>query len=247
MTQGLILAKFHFYSLWNWRSVYIGRFIEPVAYLALLGGGLSASVQTSGSYTDFILSGLICLVAFRAATSTVSDVANDRKWGVFAIFTMQGGSIGGYLVSLCIFAVCVFLAQVAVLISVALVLFGESDYSLLDFGAFALIGSLIVAGWVGFGASAGAKIQSYSKRDLIVTLTTLPVVLAAPLFYPVDSSPNYLRFISSVNPLTYQVGWIRGTDSSFFMSLGMAGVWAAVGLGLAFILLSSADKISSER
>lgn len=34
--RSLVLTKFHFLSMWNWRSVYFGRFIEPIAFLILL-------------------------------------------------------------------------------------------------------------------------------------------------------------------------------------------------------------------
>jgi ABC-2 type transport system permease protein len=145
--RSLALTKFHFLSMWNWRSVYLGRFIEPIAFLILLGGGLSGSVATEeGSYPAFILVGLICLLAFRAGTATVSDVANDRKWGIFAIYVMQGGGIAGYVGSLVLFAVSVFLAQVITLAGVAIVLFGadvmqpDQLFQLIALGAVIVVG-----------------------------------------------------------------------------------------------------------
>lgn len=246
--RSLVLSKFHFLSMWNWRSVYIGRFIEPIAFLALLGGGLSGSVATEGgSYPTFILVGLICLVAFRAGTATVSDVANDRKWGIFAIYVMQGGSIPGYLGSLVLFAVSVFLAQVLTLAGVASLLFGTDITQADRLFQFTALGAVIVAGWVGFGAAAGAKIQSYSKRDLIITLTSLPVVLAAPLFYPLDSAPQYIKWLSAANPLTYHVAWLRADGSEIMLGYGLAAAWCLTGLPLAFFLLRSADRVSNER
>ena len=40
----LNLTGMHLRSLWNWRSVYLGRLIEPLAYLAFMVVGLNASV-----------------------------------------------------------------------------------------------------------------------------------------------------------------------------------------------------------
>lgn len=246
--RSLVLSKFHFLSMWNWRSVYIGRFIEPIAFLTLLGGGLSGSVASEGgNYPSFILVGLICLVAFRAGTSTVSDVANDRKWGIFAIYFMQGGGITGYVGSLVLFAVSVFLAQALTLAGVANLLFGADVMQADQLFQFMALGAVIVAGWVGFGAAAGAKIQSYSKRDLIITLTSLPVVLAAPLFYPLDSAPQYIKWLSVANPLTYQVAWLRAEGSEIMLGYGLAAAWCLAGLLLAFFLLRSADRVSKER
>src|SRR5699024_12798161 len=72
--------------MWNWRAMYLGRLIEPIAYFAFLAPGVAGlSGGPLDEYMGFVLSGMACLLAFRAATNTLSDVANDRKWGVFAI------------------------------------------------------------------------------------------------------------------------------------------------------------------
>ncbi|MGV8912426.1 MAG: ABC transporter permease [Rhodoglobus sp.] len=241
----ITLAKYHFLSLWNWRSSYIGRFIEPLAYLAFLAAGLSSSVVLpSGNYPEFVLAGMACIVTFRAATSSLSDVANDRKWGVFAIYSMQGGSTLGYLASILMFAGAVYAAQMTLLIALALALFGVSAFSVAALLGIFLLGLLVAVGWIGFGAAVGARVQSYSARDLIVTLTTLPVILAAPLFYPLDGAPTYLVWISRANPLTYQVGWMRTPE---WESVALATMWAVAGIIVGVVALRSADRVSRER
>ncbi|OOP63733.1 hypothetical protein BMF89_05490 [Arthrobacter sp. SRS-W-1-2016] len=97
------------------------------------------------------------------------------------------------------------LVQVLTLAGVASVLFGADVMQADKLFQLIALGVVIVVDWVGFGAAAGARIQSYSKRDLVITLTSLPVVLAAPLFYPLDSAPRYIKWLSAANPLTYQV------------------------------------------
>jgi ABC-2 type transport system permease protein len=243
--RALILTKYHFFSLWNWRSAYVGRFIEPIAYLIFLAGGLSSSISLPDeSYQSFVIAGLACIISFRAATNTLSDVANDRKWGVFAIFTMQGGTTLGYLVSICLFAGSIYFGQIFLLMVVAMLLFGSSAVPIATALAAIVLGLLIAVGWIGLGVAVGARVQSYSARDLIVTLTTLPVILAAPLFYPLDGAPQYLVWISTLNPLTYQVGWLRDPG---FSSLLLALAWAIVGIGVGWVYLRSADRVSRER
>jgi ABC-2 type transport system permease protein len=239
------LAKYHFLSLWNWRSSYIGRFLEPLAYLAFLAGGLSgAGIVQTHDYPLFVLAGMACIVCFRAATGTLSDVANDRKWGVFAIYNLQGGSAFGYLISVTIFASLVYVAQMLLLCLLAKILFGLVSLPFLAVLWIVGIGLLVTVGWIGLGAAVGARVQSYSARDLIVTLTTLPVILAAPLFYSLESSPPYLVWISHFNPLTYEVGWLRDPG---VMSLAFAGGWAVLGFVFGWLSLRSADRVSRER
>lgn len=251
MSQTLILTRYHFMSLWNWRSVYLGRLIEPVAYFAFLAVGIAGISARSGDdgYFGFVIVGMVCLLAFRAATSTLSDVANDRKWGVFAIFVMQGGGALGYLVSIVLVAVAVFLAQFAVLVVLATAITSSSDAAPSVGDLLWIVGSglLVVVGWVGVGAAVGTRVKSYARRDFIVTVTSLPVVLAAPLFYPLDAAPAYLRAIAAINPLTYQAGWIREVGADRVVAALGAGAWCVAALVLAVVLLRSSDRLSTER
>lgn len=241
----LILLKFHFASLWNWRTSYLARFIEPIAYLLFMANGLRGALDdpTSG-YGAFFLAGMVCLLSFRAATSGMSDVANDRKWGVFAIYTMQGGSVLGYIASVLLFSLTVFLGQFLVIALCAYLVFGSAALDLCSLLALAGLGVLLVVGWTGFGSAVGGKVDSYARRDLIVTVTTLPVVFAAPLFYPITRETGWLFYLAGANPLTYQVGVLREPSV-----LGIAGVmaWAVAGVAIGFIALRHSERVSRER
>lgn len=241
----LVLTKYHFASLWNWRTSYLGRFIEPVAYLLFLTAGLRSHLSDStNGYGGFALTGLTCLLAFRAATSAMSDVANDRKWGVFAIYTLQGGSPGGYLFSVVLYSTAVFLAQFVLLAAFAFLVYGADAPDFTSTTVSGVLGLLLVTGWVGVGAAVGGKVQSYATRDFLVTVTSLPVVFTAPLFYPIDSTAGFLSYLSAANPLTYQVGALR--EMNPFTTAGCA-LWATAGITLALVLLRRADRISRER
>ncbi|PZF02825.1 hypothetical protein DEJ01_09875 [Curtobacterium sp. MCLR17_040] len=239
----LILAKFHFASLWNWRTSYLARFIEPVAYLLFLSTGLRASLEErTGPYSEFVLAGMVCLLAFRAATASMSDVANDRKWGVFAIYTLQGGATIGYMTSIVIFACSVFLGQFVLLLLCSLLAFAGSLPSAGMMLAQAGLGILLVIGWCGFGAALGGRVDSYATRDFVVTITSLPVILAAPLFYPIDG--GWLRAVAAFNPLTYQVHVLRDPTAVWAVVLV---AWALIGLLVAVLSLRRAERLSRER
>jgi ABC-2 type transport system permease protein len=139
------------------------------------------------------------------------------------------------------------LVQVLTLAGVASVLFGADVLQADQLFQLLALGVVIVVGWVGFGAAAGARIQSYSKRDLVITLTSLPVVFAAPLFYPLDSAPQYIKWLSAANPLTYQVAWLRAEGLEIMLGYGFAAAWCLAGLLLAFFLLRADDRVSNER
>lgn len=237
------LAKYHFFSLWNWRFSYLAKFIEPLAYFAFLVTGLAGGMDDPVGYARFAFSGMCCFLAFRAATNAMSDVANDRKWGVFALYTLQGGSTSGYLLSVLLFTWAVFFVQLSLVAVCAILIFGPGV-----FGAGTLwqlaVAALVASGWIGAGAAVGSRIQSYAKRDMIVVVTSLPVVLSAPLFYSLDSLPPFLRVVSAVNPLSYQVGWLREEG---IVHLVLATAWAGLLLVVGILLLRNAERVSRER
>ncbi|UAJ78002.1 ABC transporter permease [Leifsonia sp. ZF2019] len=243
IARPLRLAKYHVFSLWNWRFSYLAKFIEPLAYFVFLVPGVAGGMADPSGYGRFAFAGMCCFLAFRAATNAMSDVANDRKWGVFALYTLQGGSVVGYLVSIVIFTLGVLAVQITLVALCGLATFGWDV-----FGSSTLrwlgIAVLIAIGWIGAGVAVGSRIQSYAKRDMIVVLTSLPVVLSAPLFYSLETAPAFSRIVSTANPLTYQVGWIRGDawgDAIF------AALWAALLMVAAVLLLRNAGRVSSER
>ncbi|MFW0109384.1 ABC transporter permease [Rothia sp. P13129] len=243
MLRPLILIKFHILSLWNWRTSYLGRFIEPVAYLVFLSTGLRPSLENKVDvYSEFVLAGLVCLLAFRSATASMSDVANDRKWGVLALYILQGGSVVGYVLSIVLFGALVFIAQFALLFACSLLIFPESAPDMWRVLTLLGVGVLFVAGWCGFGAALGGKVDSYATRDFVVTVTSLPVVFTAPLFYPIQG--NWLAVLAGFNPLTYQVGVLRQMSS---LGILCAGLWVVLGVVTAVMLLRKTEYLSRER
>lgn len=52
-------------------------------------------------------------------------------------------------------------------------------------------------------------IKDYKQRDFVMNTLMLPVLFAAPLFYSLENAPVFLRLLSQINPLTYQLEAMR--------------------------------------
>ncbi|MGW2893835.1 ABC transporter permease [Streptomyces sp. NPDC001212] len=251
-SRPLIAVRFHFASMWNWRQVYYGRLIEPLTYFIFLAVGVSGALASAGGeqgerYMAFVVPGMFALLAFRSATAAMADVSNDRKWGVFAFYRIYGGSPFGYILSILLVLDGMFLCQLLVILALASALGGLNHVSMADLFASICAAILVDFGWIAAGAAVGTKVQSYSTRNFIISVTTLPVVLAAPLFYPIDSAPVYLKIVAHADPLTYQVGWLRSIWSGSLIGLLWAATWAVVVSGIAITMLRTADLLTTER
>src|SRR5699024_4782430 len=107
-------------------------------------------------------------------------------------------------------------------------------------------GAFVTVGWTCLGVAVGSRLNSYSQRDFLVTVTMLPVVLSAPLFYPLQSAPAYLQVIAAANPLSHQVGWLRleGTVPAFALLACLT--WVLVCAAVAVTSVHTAERITRE-
>ena len=75
-----------------------------------------------------------------------------------------------------------------------------------------------------------------------------PILFAAPLFYSFDHAPSVLKWISCVNPLTYQVDAMRAIAFGIpdFTTMIVVVVLAVLAYLLAIFCLNHADFKSDE-
>lgn len=238
----LRLVKYHALSYWNWKEAYVGRFLNPLVYMVFLVVGFGGMLSGSPTeYLAFALYGLAVMITFNLGIGASSDVSNDRKWGVYANYRLAGGSPAGYLLSVMIFGVSWALIQLLALFG----LFAAISHTVPPHSWELLLATVVgTVLWVGVGTIVGSAVNSYAKRDLIVSVITLPVVFSAPLFYQLSSAPKYLQWIAAFNPLTYQVGWVR--EPNLYGSLLILTLTAA-STGLGVLSLRRADLLSRER
>jgi ABC-2 type transport system permease protein len=70
---------------------------------------------------------------------------------------------------------------------------------------------------------------------------TMPLFFASNALYPVNVMPEWLRWLSTVNPLSYEVNVLRtlliGTPSNALLDMGVLIVAALAGIAAASALL----------
>lgn len=208
-----VVAKYRLLRILNWRTLYYGRLVEPVVYYLLLLTGLADIIDqvtwrsVSIDYSQYAFVGVLGLMMVRWATILMTDVANDRKWGVYAFARMQGSTGIGYIIGSVIGAFPLILAQL-VLLSLAAVTMSDVPIGIVLLLAAAY--PLLVTVWLLVGVGVGLAVTSYHRRDLILSLTILPIAFSAPLFWSLDQTEGYLAALATVNPLTYAVAILRG-------------------------------------
>jgi ABC-2 type transport system permease protein len=237
MRQAVLLSRFHLLSMWNWRTAHYSRLVEAPAYFAFMVVGLRSlnpGASVAGvDYADFAYAGVLVVVAIRVLFWSMGDVANDRKWGVYAISRLGDVSFGQYVGSLLVANGGVALGQLGILLTLKQILglgAGVADVQL------ALLGLVVALLAILGGSALGFAVNSYHMRDLLTSLLSLPLVLTAPLFYTLDSLPAYMRVLAYANPFTYAVLTVRSPITHSGSALGLIGLGVSVVLAFGALL-----------
>jgi ABC-type polysaccharide/polyol phosphate export permease len=184
----------------------------PAGYLLALGAGLSHLLVADiagGSYSSFLLPGILVMAGQTLAVNSSWALFTDRDNGIFfehlTYPLTRANFLGGRLLfnlgmgalqSLVLIAAAIFVLRVPV---------GPGRFMALLLAALAAIPL-----WF-FGLFAAAirirRMDAYATFQNIVFLGAL---LISPVFYPIDRMPSWFQAVAYANPLTWSVDILRG-------------------------------------
>ena len=188
------------------------RMVQPVLWLTIFGQvfARTRAIPTGGvPYLDFMAPGILAQSVLFGAIFFGISLIWERDLGIVHKFlvspTPRTVLVLGRAVSSAIRALC----QAAMVYVVALLLGIH-----LRFSGSALLGVMLT---VSLGASvfstlsliAACLVKSRERFMGIGQVLTMPLFFASNAIYPLEMMPRWLRLLSRVNPLTYQVDALR--------------------------------------
>ena len=233
------------------RALISSLLLEPVVQFLLLAAGIQGLIAAGDnfynghSYQAFVLPGLIALQALRGFSRTMYRMVLDRKWGMLTIKLLAGTGGAGYAVAKMVAPALAFLVQMVVLIALGFAT--GIRFSFANLLLTAVLGLIAIAFWAGLAIIITAYVRDYVLRDMVVTWMMLPLSLAAPVFYSLDSAPTYLQWIGRFNPLAWQVESLRSAllDGEISSSIWLLIPTLVVVLG-AVVSVTRGDALASE-
>lgn len=195
------------------KSLVSSLLLEPVVQLMLLGAGLQGLIGGGDdfyhghSYLTFVLPGLIILQALRGFSRTMYRMVLDRQWGMLTIKRLAGAGSAGYTLGKIVAPMLALLVQSFALIALATAMGVRIPVTNIALGL--MFGMIAVGFWAAIAIIITGFVKDYVVRDMVVTWLMLPLSLAAPVFYQLDTAPTYLQWIASINPLAWQVEALR--------------------------------------
>lgn len=218
----------------------IGSLGQPLLFLLALGFGFGPIYQKAGggNYMDFLAPGVIAMAILFMAVFSGIEVIWDKQFGflketlvapVSRFKIMLGRSLGGATVAT-IQGIIVFLMAFAV---------GFRPENWLMFPVAIGIMFLIAIVFTSLGTAIASLLDDMQGFQLIMNFLVMPLFFLSGALFPLADLPVAIRFVSSLDPLSYGVDSLRGTLTGVYHFSLATDVLVLAGVALLFLSIGS--------
>jgi len=188
------------------------RAVQPILWLVLFGGVFARAqlIPTGGlPYLDFMAPGILGQSALFVSIFYGVGIIWERDLGLTNKFLVSPTPRSALVLGKALSAGVRALSQAVIIYAVALLLGVKLNWHPL---ALAGVGAVVVLGaalFATFSLIIACLVKTRERFMGIGQLLTMPLFFASNAIYPIDLMPGWLRVVSRVNPLSYEVDALR--------------------------------------
>lgn len=216
------------------KSRIIGSLGQPILFLVALGYGLGPvfSKAGGGNYIQFLAPGVIAMSILFTAIFSGIEIIWDRQFGflketlvapVSRFSIMLGRSLGG--------ATTASFQGIIVLI-IAIIAGFRPDIALVIPALFFMV--LIALIFTALGTAIASRLEDMQGFQLIMNFVMMPIFFLSGALFPLSSAPSAIKFIATINPLSYGVDGLRATLSD---NIALYSAWTDAGILIVITLI----------
>ena len=220
------------------------RMVQPALWLLIFGQTFTRlRVINTGDvpYLAFLAPGIIAQSALFISIFYGIQIIWDRDAGILAKLMVTPAPASALITGKAFAAGVRSVVQVIGVLALAYLLRAQLTVNPLRIlGAMAVV----VLGAVFFSCLSMTLAGLVRHRDRMMGIgqaITMPLFFASNALYPVDVMPQWLRWLSAVNPLSYEVNALRGlligAPSNSLLDIAVLVVAAVLGIAVASSLL----------
>ncbi|MFJ7780658.1 ABC transporter permease [Streptomyces yangpuensis] len=184
--------------------------LQPVLYLFILGGGLSALIPTSTlgvGYQTYLFPGMLMMTVQTPAIMVGIRLITDRQSGYLRELLMAPVSRTTLLLGSCAGGTTVAAVQGAVLLAMAGAVGLPYDPLLL---ALLMTGMVLASFTItALSLALAVSLQRAEVFHMLLGVVMMPLLFLSGGFFPLDSLPGWARSLAAVNPIAYGVDLLR--------------------------------------
>ncbi|BBY74764.1 transport permease protein [Mycolicibacterium parafortuitum] len=226
------------------RTELVTRMVQPALWLLIFGQTFSRlDVIDTGDvpYLAFLAPGIIAQSALFISIFYGIQIVWDRDAGILAKLMVTPAPASAIVTGKAFAAGVRSVVQVIGVVALAFVLGVQLTGNPLKI--LAAMG-VVVLGSAFFACLSMALAGLVRNRDRLMGIgqaITMPLFFASNALYPVDVMPQWLRWLSAVNPLSYEVNALRGlligTPANGLLDIAVLALAAVLGVVVASALL----------
>jgi ABC-2 type transport system permease protein len=209
----MALTKRLFIQLRRRPTTLIAGVIQPLMWLLLFGALFSGLPEgllgNSQTYLQFLAAGIIVFTAFSSALNSGLPMLFDREFGFLnRILVAPLVSRFSIIAASAIFIVALSLVQTVAIVTVS-GLMGAGLPSLSGLTVMALILSLLIVDFTMLSLGLAFAMPGHQEMLAFIFLVNLPLMFSSTALAPLSLMPTWLKWIASLNPLSWAIEPIR--------------------------------------
>ena len=218
----------------NNRSRTISSFLMPILFLVIFGAGFNKALGNLVPGVDFIkymYPGIIAMTVFQTSLFSGLSIVWDREIGFLREVLVAPLSRSGIILGKAVgSAVTAIIQGLVMLILAPFVGVSLTVPIVLTLIPIMIIISIAISG---LGLLVGSRLRSQQSFQMVVQVLVFPLIFASGAFFPLNSVPQWLVDIATVNPLTYGVDAVRhlflGSQAASMLGIKLFGHTLSMG------------------
>jgi ABC-2 type transport system permease protein len=207
------------------------RMVQPVLWLLIFGQvfNRTRAIPTGGiSYLDFMAPGILAQSVLFGAIFYGISLIWERDLGIVQKFLVSPAPRSTLVLGRAISSTARSLCQMVFVYGLSYLLHIHLRFGIVPLAGVAIAVMLGSAIFSTFSLIVACMVKSRERFMGIGQVLTMPLFFASNAIYPLTLMPSWLRAVSKLNPLSYQVDALR--------SLMIVGTSSAFGLGWDFLM-----------
>lgn len=222
---------------WREKSRIVSSIITPLLWLLIFGTGMRL-VDMPGvqNYQSFIFPGIVGMTLLFTSVWSGISVIWDREFGFLKEILVAPVSRSSIVIGKALGGGTSALLQGFILLPLSFLV--GVHLTPCSFLLLLPLMILISVGLVCIGLMIASLIESMEGFNLIMALVVMPMFFLSGALFPLTSSPDWLKWLSYIDPLTYGVDVLRWATFSGSNSLFPVYIEILILVGFAVAMIS---------
>jgi ABC-2 type transport system permease protein len=237
------------YKAFTIPSFFLPALLFPLIFFLGFAGALGRVSEVPGfdygpGYTTFQFAFVLLQSAAMSGVFTGFNIAHDFERGFARRLLIAASRRGGIIIGYALATMARWLANIAIVFTVALVIGMDIDGGPVDLFGLLVLGLIVNVIGTLWAAGVALRLRSPQAGPLM-QLPVFLLIFLAPVFVPLDLLQGWIHAVATVNPFTHLLAAARallaGGTKDVLLAFGIV-----VPLGLAFALWALRGLRSAE-